>query len=157
MRAKVTESFPGVVDGEVHPRMIAKDEEISGDLAREAVLANKADKLDPDDPAWDVVPGGDLPLVALPPQPNNPPSPAASGQAGLPPQPSQLAAPTPGSEPAVPATATEDLGASTVETDTTPSGGKIAEGGVSEALDVKSGRKAPANKSAGAAPENKGA
>jgi hypothetical protein len=40
--ARVTTSFRGVRDGEVHPRLWQPGDEISGDLAREAVRGGQA-------------------------------------------------------------------------------------------------------------------
>ena len=41
-RARVTSAFRGVRDGEIHPRQWAPGDEISGDLAREAVAGGHA-------------------------------------------------------------------------------------------------------------------
>ncbi len=46
MRARVTKAFPGVEDGQVHPRPIEIGETISGDLAREAVAGGFAEPVD---------------------------------------------------------------------------------------------------------------
>lgn len=42
MRAKVTTAFPGVRDGEIHPKTIAAGTVIDGDLAVAAVRAGLA-------------------------------------------------------------------------------------------------------------------
>lgn len=47
-RALVTKSFPGVEDGNVHPRTIGVGEKIIGDLAREAVVAGWATEIEDD-------------------------------------------------------------------------------------------------------------
>lgn len=122
MRAIVTKAFSGVLDGDVYPRDILVGEEITGDLARTAVAAGNAEgEIEIEAPQL-----GRVTITPLPPQPNNPPSQAAAGVAGLPPVAARFAAPSPGTEPAVPAAATVDGGASTIEGPDTPAGGKLA-------------------------------
>jgi hypothetical protein len=122
MRAKVTSEFDGVLDGEIYPRTFLTDDEIAGDLARTAVASGKAVIVEDDTP--EEKNARRRRVEPLPPQPNNPPSPAAVGQAGLPPAVVQVSQPTPGTETALPANATADGGASTIEGVDTPSGGK---------------------------------
>jgi hypothetical protein len=126
MRAKVTKQFNGVKDGEIYPQTFLPGDEVTGDLAWEAQGAGNADWIEEPTEADRAAKREMLPRP-LPPQPNNPPSPAAYGQAGLPPNPQALSHPAPGSEASVPALATADLGASVREGPDTPSGGKIGE------------------------------
>lgn len=123
MRAKVTKFFPGVKDGEIYPQDFLPGDEVEGDLAKTAVEAGNADWLEqPTEEEREAMRRGQRPM---PPQPNNPPSAAAVGVAGLPAQPAALSHPRLGSEPAVPAAATDDGGATTVEGPDTPTGGKL--------------------------------
>jgi hypothetical protein len=126
MRAKVTTDFDGVLDGEIYPQTFLIDDEITGDLARTAVAAGNATILEDD--TKEEKNARRRRIEPLPPQPNNPPSPAAVGTAGLPPATVQLSAPTPGTETSLPAIATVDNGASTIEGPDTPTGGKLADG-----------------------------
>jgi hypothetical protein len=129
MKAKVKTPFAGALDGDVYPRDFLRGDEITGDLARTAVAAGTAEILEDDSEEEKAALAQRSRRVPhpMPPQPNNPPSPAALGQAGLPPQPQAFSEPRAGSEAAVAATATADLGASQVEGPDTPSGGKLPE------------------------------
>lgn len=147
MRATVTKEFEGVKDGEVYPRQLLPGDKIEGDLARTAVAGGNADMTEDDTPEEKAT--RRRPAQPLPPQPNNPPSPAALGQAGLPPAEVMKAAPSPGTETALPAAATSDGGASTVAGPDTPTGGKAApapEVGRAEKLDATRGAPARATR-----------
>lgn len=148
MRAKVTKAFSGVADGEVYPKDFVVGDEISGDLARTAVAEGSADVIedDSDEEKARLAATGKREPHPMPATPNNPPSPAAIGTAGLPPQPAAYSQPSPGTEAAVAATATEDGGASQVEGPDTPSGGKQAEAAAEAAEAEAESRSRPARK-----------